>query len=144
METPPWWPAWQRVRREWVVPGGATILAMALCFTVVAALLLAWEVLILDATWTRWAALAVMYVLPHLAVGAWVGRTRPLAVGPPVAAGLAPVLMLVFGLLLFGGPVATPLRAPLVTAGAVLGWTGLFALGMVAGSRLDGAAEQSN
>jgi len=133
---PDGWADSDRLRERWLLPGVAVLGAMAAGFVVVAAVLLTWEVAIVDSLWTRLLALALMYLLPHIGVGYWVGRRQGLAVEPPIAAGLAPVLLLVVMLFLFGGPALTPVRAPLVTVGAVAVWSGAFAVGMVAGTRL--------
>ena len=125
-----------RLQTGVLLPTGAVLVAMAVGFILVGGLLLAWEQAILGAEWSRWFALAVMYLLPHFVVGYWIGTRNGLSVESPLAAGIAPVLLLVVSLALFGGPVSTPLRAPLLTGGAIVGWTLTFAAGMVLGVRL--------
>jgi len=134
----------ERVDRDrllvgWLLPGAAAIGAMAVGFALVAVVLLTREPLIVGALWTELLALAVMYLFPHLVAGLWFGRRHGLAVDPPVAAGLAPVVVLVVTLVLFGGPVLTPLFVPLVTLGAIAGWAAVFAAGMAVGAGLSGA-----
>lgn len=116
-----------------LLSGAATVLAMAVGFAVVAAVLMLREGLIVGRLWTRMFALAVMYLLPQFVVGLWVGRRYGLSIGPPIAAGLAPVVVLVLALGAFGGPLGTPFRSPALTAGAIVVWSAVCAAGMLVG-----------
>lgn len=136
---------WSRVRpavdRESLVelalvPAGLAILAMAVAFGFVAVLLLALETLLLSNIVTRLLALAVMYVLPHFVAGLWYGRRDSLEPLAALAAGIAPLLVLVVALLAFGGPFLTPAQVPGVTVGAVVVWSATFAGGMYLGARV--------
>ena len=118
-----------------LLPAVATFVAMAVGFGLTAGLLLGVESLLLSSIWTRLLALAVMYVLPLFVAGVWLGDRHGLAVAPPIVAGLTPVVVLVFGFTIFGGPVGTPLSVPLVTLGAVVFWALTFACGFVVGAR---------
>jgi len=125
----------ERVDREhlvvgWLVPGGVAVGAMAVGFVLVAAVLLTNEPLVTGSGWQETLALATMFLFPHLVAGLWFGRRHGPAVGPPVAAGFAPVVVLVFALALHGGPVLTPVLAPIATLGAVATWAVVFAAGM--------------
>jgi hypothetical protein len=119
-----------------LLPAGLTLLAMAVSFSLVGGLLLAAEGVVLSNLGTRVLALGVMYLLPQFVVGLWMGARHGLSAGPPLAAGFAPVGFLVLALGAFGGPIATPFGAPLVTAGAVLVWTLVCACGLVVGARV--------
>jgi len=116
-----------------LLPALATILAMAVGFALVGGVLMAREGLIRGSVWTQVLALLVMLVVPQFAVGLWVGRRSGLAVGPPIAAGLAPVVVLVVALGAFGGPVSTPIQTPIFTVLAVAVWSGVCACGMAVG-----------
>lgn len=122
--------------RMGLVPALATIVTMALGFVLVAAVLFIQEGLILGSIVTRILALLLMYVVPQFVVGLWVGRRHGIVVGPAVAAGLAPLVVLVLALGAFGGPVSTPFQVPLAAAGAVVVWAATCACGMVVGSKL--------
>jgi hypothetical protein len=131
----------ERVDRDhlvvgWLVPGGAAVGAMALGFVVVAVLLLTNEPLVTGSGWQEGLALATMFLFPHLAAGLWFGRRHGPAVGPPVAAGFAPVVVLILALALHGGPVLTPFLVPAVALGAVATWAAVFAVGMVVSARV--------
>jgi len=117
-----------------LLPAVATVAAMAVGFVVVGVVLLVREPIVVDRLWTRILALAVMYLLPQFAAGVWTGRRYGPGVVPPVAAGLAPVVVVLVALGLFGGPVATPFRSPGLTVAAVAVWSVSFACGMVAGA----------
>jgi len=119
-----------------LLPAGLTLLAMAIAFSLVGGLLLAAEGVVLSNLGTRILALAVMYLLPQFVVGLWMGTRYGLSAGPPLAAGIAPVVFLVLALAAFGGPVATPLGTPLLTLGAVLVWTLVSACGLFVGARV--------
>jgi hypothetical protein len=129
-----------RVLVGWLVPGAAAVGMMAVGFVLVAVVLLTNEPFITGALWTELLALATMLLFPHLVAGLWFGRRHGQAVAPPVAAGLAPLVVLVVSLAVHGGPVLTPFLVPLVALGAVGVWTITFAAGMVAGARLTGAS----
>ncbi len=124
----------------WLVPGGVTVGVMAVGFALVAGVLFANESLVVGSGIVSWFALAVMFLFPHLVAGLLYGRRFGLSVGAPVAAGLAPVVVFVFAMALFGGPVATPLSTALTTLGAIGGWALVFATGMVASVRLTRAS----
>jgi len=131
----------ERVDRDrlvvgWLVPGGSAVGAMAVGFVLVAVVLLTNEPLVTGSGWQQALALATMVLFPHLAAGLWFGRRHGPALVPPVAAGVAPVVVLVFALALHGGPVLTPVLVPLVTLGAVATWAAVFAAGMAAGAWL--------
>lgn len=119
-----------------LLPAGLTLLGMAITFSLVGGLLLAAEGVVLSNLGTRVLALAVMYVLPQFVVGLWMGTRHGLSAGPPLAAGFAPVAFLVLALGAFGGPIATPLGAPLVVLGAILAWSSVCACGLVVGARV--------
>lgn len=110
---------------------------MALGFASMGALLLAREQVILASPITQWIAVAIMYLVPHLVAGAWIGSRQGVALEPPIAATVAPVLVLVLALAVFGGPVSTPVQALPMTIGAMVIWGLAFTVGMVAGDRFD-------
>lgn len=124
--------------RMGVIPGVATIVAMAVTFTLVGVLLLTVETVVVGSPVTRALALAVMYLLPQFAVGVWMGTRHGLAVSPAVAAGVAPVVVVVVALGLFGGPMTTPFDSPQLTLGAVVVWSVVCAAGLVVGARVVG------
>ncbi len=131
----------ERVDRDhlvvgWLVPGSAAVGAMAVGFVLVAVALLTNEPLVTGSGWQQTLALATMFLLPHLAAGLWFGRRHGQAVGPPVAAGFAPVVVLILALALHGGPVLTPFLVPLVALGAVATWAAIFAAGMFVSARV--------
>lgn len=119
-----------------VVPGVATIGAMAVTFTLAGVILLVREGLIVGSLWTRLLALVGMYLLPQFAVGLWVGTRHGLAITPVLAAGIAPVIVLIGALGLFGGPILTPVFSPLLTLGAVTVWSLVCALGLLVGTKV--------
>lgn len=128
-----------------LLPALATIIAMAAGFAVVAALLMVRDGLVRGTIWTRLLALLVMFVVPLFAVGLWVGRRNGLAVGPPIAAGLAPIVVLVLALGAFGGPVTTPVETPVYTVVAVVVWSIACTCGMAVGATvLAGVEQQQN
>lgn len=122
-----------RMVQQWLQPAAATLVAMLIAFGLVAGVLLARESLVLGSTVSRVVALVTMYLLPHVVAGFWIGRQMDPALEPALVAGLAPVLFLLIALAAFGGPIATPFRAPLVTVGAVIVWSIAFGVGMVLG-----------
>lgn len=131
----------ERVDRDrlvagWLLPGATVIGAMAVGFVLVAAVLLTSEPLITGALWRELLALATMFLFPHLVAGLWFGRRHEPALGPPIAAGLAPIVVLMLAFAANGGPVLTPFLLPLATLGSVVVWAATFATGMVAGERL--------
>ncbi len=121
-----------------VLPAVATVAAMASGFAVVMVVLFVREPIIVDRLLTQILALAVMYLLPQFVAGLWIGRRNGVAVAPPIAAGIAPVFVVVVALGLFGGPIATPLQSPGVTVLAVAIWSGVFACGMFVGATVLG------
>lgn len=122
------------VLRMGVLPGLATILAMAVGFGLVAGVLFLRDALIVDSVATQVLALAVMYVLPLFAVGLWNGYRHGLVAAPAVAAGVTPLLVLVLALVAFGGPVLTPFERPLVAVVAVAFWSVICGLGIFVGA----------
>lgn len=126
----------ERLLSRWLLPGGVTLVAMAVGFGLVGGLLIGLETLILGSMLTEALALAVMYLVPHVVVGFWIGRRQGMGLEPPIAAGVAPVVVFVFSLVLFDGPVATPINAALITVGAIAVWSAVFAAGMAAGARV--------
>jgi hypothetical protein len=118
-----------------VLPAAATFVAMAVGFGLTAGLLLGAESLLLGSIWTRLLALVVMYVLPLFVAGVWLGNRDGLALAPPVVAGVTPLVVLVFGFAIFGGPVDTPLSVPFVTLAVAVFWTLTCACGLVVGAR---------
>jgi len=118
-----------------LLPAVAAVAAMAVGFAVVGVVLFVREAVIVDRLWTQILALAVMYLLPQFVAGLWTGRRSGLAVAPPVAAGVAPVLVVGVALGLFGGPVATAVQNPGLTVGAVVVWGIVFACGMLVGAK---------
>jgi len=119
-----------------LVPAAATVGAMMLTFSVVGGLLFVAEGVLLGSLWTQLLAVAAMYALPQFAVGLWMGARHGLAVVPPVAAGLAPMVVLILALGAFGGPMLTPFRSPLLALGAVVAWSTLCACGLVVGAKV--------
>jgi hypothetical protein len=119
-----------------VVPAAATLGAMAVGFGLVAGVLIARESLILAAPWTKALALAMMYVFPQFVVGLWMGVRHGVTPGPAIAAGLAPIVVLMLALFAFGGPALSPLEVPLVTLGAIVVWGGTCAGGLLVGDRV--------
>lgn len=116
-----------------LLPGVVTVIGMAAGFALVAGVLMLREGLIVGSLFTRIGALAVMYLLPQFLVGLWMGRRSGLSIGPPIAAGLAPLLVVVLALGSFGGPMGTPFQAPGLTAGAIVVWSLVCAVGMWVG-----------
>lgn len=119
-----------------VVPAGLTIVAMAVAFGIVAALLLTLESVLLSNIVTRVLALVVMYLLPHFVAGLWFGRRGSVEPVAALAAGFAPIIFLVLAFLAFGGPFLTPVQVPLVTLGAIVVWSATFAGGTYLGARV--------
>lgn len=126
----------QQLLKMVLLPAVATLGAMAVCFAVVGGLLLVFETFLLGSIVTKAVALVVMYLLPHFLVGTWIGTRTGLAVAPPVAAGLAPIVFLFLMLGAFGGPPLTPLDVPVITLAAIAVWSGIFACGLVVGERV--------
>lgn len=118
----------------WVLPALTAVGAMAAAFVLVSVALFVAEPVVLGSVWTRLLALAVMLVLPHLATGLWEGYRRGIGAAQPVAAGVAPVLVLLLALLAFGGPTSTPFESPLLTVAAVAVWTATYGGGMIVGA----------
>lgn len=145
----------QRVRDLWstvgesdvvervLVPAAAAVVAMAIGFTVVGVAILLQEAFIRGSTLMSYLALAIMFLVPPFAAGLYLGRRQGFGLGPAVAAGVAPIVVLILALGAFGGPMATPFQAPLYTLAAISAWTALCAGGMLAwttllGPRIDG------
>ena len=145
----------QRVRDLWstvgesdvvervLVPAVAAVVAMAIGFTVVGVAILLQEAFIRGSTLMSYLALAIMFLVPPFAAGLYLGRRQGFGIGPAVAAGVAPIVVLILALGAFGGPMATPFQAPLYTLAAISAWTALCAGGMLAwttllGPRIDG------
>ena len=145
----------QRVRDLWstvgesdvvervLVPAVAAVVAMAIGFTVVGVAILLQEAFIRGSTLMSYLALAIMFLVPPFAAGLYLGRRQGFGLGPAVAAGVAPIVVLILALGAFGGPMATPFQAPLYTLAAISAWTTLCAGGMLAwttllGPRIDG------
>lgn len=127
-----------------LVPALAAVVAMAVGFTVVGVGIMLQEELIRDSTVMSYLALAVMFLVPPFAAGLWLGRRQGFGIGPALAAGVAPIVVLLLALAAFGGPVGTPFRAPAYTIAAVAVWSGVCASGMavwthVLGPRLEGS-----
>lgn len=116
-----------------VFPALGTVAVMALTFSVVAGVLFVAEGIILGSVVTQILALTVMYALPPFVVGLWVGNRDGLLVAPAIAAGVAPIVVLVVTLGAFGGPVTTPFERPLLLLGAVAAWSVLCGLGILTG-----------
>lgn len=123
---------------DWFLPGAVAVGTMAVCFVLVAVVLLTNEPLINGALWTRLLTLVTMLLLPHLVAGLWFGRRHGIAARPPVAAGVAPIVVLVLAFVVHGGPVLTPFLVPLTTLAAVASWTVVFTVGMAASARFTG------
>ena len=119
-----------------LLPAAVTVGAMVLTFSVVGGLLFVAEGLLLGSFWAQLLAVAAMYALPQFAVGVWMGARYGLSAAPPVAVGLAPMVVLVLALAVFGGPVLTPFRSPLLALGAVAAWSLLCACGLVVGANV--------
>lgn len=124
----------ERLVVEAVLPAVGTIVGMALTFSIMGAIMILRETLIVGRLWTQLFALATMYLVPQFVVGLVIGRRYGLSVGPPIAAGLAPVAFLTLSLGLFGGPISAPFRNIGLTVAAIGGWSLLCAAGMVLGS----------
>lgn len=116
------------------LPALATIVAMAVCFSVVAGVLFVRDGLIVDSVVTQVIALAVMYVVPLFVVGLWTGVRDGLAVAPALAAAVTPIVVLILALAAFGGPVVTAVESPLLVVGAVVLWTLVCGLGNAVGA----------
>ncbi|PSQ34068.1 hypothetical protein BRD08_10685 [Halobacteriales archaeon SW_10_66_29] len=121
-----------------LVPAVAAVAAMAIGFAVVGVAILLREEFIRGSTLMSYLALALMFLVPPFAAGLYLGRRQGFGLGPAVAAGVAPIVVLILALGAFGGPMATPFRAPLYTLAAMGGWTALCAGGMLAWTRLLG------
>jgi len=121
--------------RVGLVAAAVTLAIMAVAFALVAGLLIVAETVLLLNFWTKLLALAVMYLVPHFLGGILVGaRYGPGIVGP-VAAGIAPLVVLTLALGAFGGPVATVAGTPLVALAALVAWSATFACGQFVGDR---------
>ncbi|WP_267163342.1 hypothetical protein [Halovenus salina] len=120
------------------LPALATIVAMAVCFGLVAGVLFVRDSLIVDSVVTQVIALVVMYVLPLFAVGLWTGLRDGLAAAPAVAASVTPIVVLILALVAFGGPVATAVGSPLLVVGAVAVWGVVCGIGNVVGATVLG------
>lgn len=119
-----------------LVPAVMTIVGMAIGFSLVGGLWFLKEGLLLANLGTRLLALAAMYAFPQFVVGLWMGTRHGLSVGPPLAAGLAPIVFLMLALVAFGGPFLTPLGAPLLVLAAVVVWSLVCACGLLVGARV--------
>lgn len=119
-----------------VIPGVATVAVTAVTFGVVTGVTLVDGSLITGSVVTQVAALASMYLLPQFLVGTWAGTRHGLSAWPAVAAGLAPVVVLVVAFLAWGGPVLSVFDNLPLLVGAVLGWTLVAGLGVVVGDRV--------
>lgn len=118
------------------LPAIATIVAMGVCFALVAGVLFVRESLIVGSIVTQLLALAVMYVVPLFAVGLWTGNRYGVAAAPAVVAGVTPIVVFVLSLAAFGGPVLTAFGSPLLLVGAVVLWSVVCGLGNVVGSKV--------
>jgi hypothetical protein len=121
-----------------IVPALASVVAMAVGFTAVGVTIMLQESVIRDSTVMSYLALAVMFLIPPFAAGLYLGRRQGAGIGPALAAGIAPIVVLILALGAFGGPMATPLQAPVYTLVAVAVWSILCACGMVAWTTLLG------
>lgn len=119
-----------------VLPAVVTIIAMAVGFSLVAGVLLVKEGVIVGSILTQVLALAVMYLLPQFLVGLWMGTRYGPSVATPIAAGLAPILVLVFALGAFGGPVLSPFESLGILLTAVVVWALICSSGLLVGSKL--------
>lgn len=119
-----------------VLPAVVTIIAMAVGFSLVAGILFVREAVIVGSLLTQVLALAVMYVLPQFVVGLWMGTRYGPAVATPIAAGLAPILVLVVALGAFGGPVLSPFESLGITVAAIVVWALVCTCGLLVGSKL--------
>jgi hypothetical protein len=120
-----------------LLPAAGTIVAMTVGFSLVGGFLLAWETVIVGSFWTQILALSIMYIIPHFVVGLWLGTRYGLAVVPPIAAGLTPVIVLMIAMALFGGPIGAPFVNPGLTALSVAVWMAVCAGGLVVGAKTD-------
>lgn len=124
------------VVRTGVIPAVATIVTMAVGFSLVAGVLFVRDGLIVDSAVTQVLALAVMYVLPLFVVGLVMGYREGVSLTPAVVAGLTPLVVLVLALGAFGGPVLTAFESPGIALGAVVVWTIVCGLGMLVGANV--------
>jgi len=120
------------------VPAFASVVAMAVGFTVVGVTIMLQESVIRDSTVMSYLALAVMFLVPPVAAGLYLGRRQGAGIGPALAAGVAPIVVLILALGAFGGPIGTLFRAPVYTFAAIVVWSLLCAAGMVAWTTLLG------
>lgn len=119
-----------------LLPAVGTIVAMAVGFALVMVVLFVREPLIVGSMVTQLLALSIMLLVPQFVVGLVMGSRYGLSVGPPVAAALAPVVVLVIALAAFGGPVGIPLSNIPLTVGAIVAWGLACAGGLVVGARV--------
>lgn len=120
------------------LPALAAVVAMAVGFTVVGVTIMLQESIIRDSTVMSYLALAVMFLVPPFAAGLWLGRRQGVGIAQALAAGVAPIVVLILALGAFGGPIGTPFRAPLYTLVATVVWSGLCACGMAVWTKLLG------
>ena len=121
-----------------IVPALASVVAMAVGFTVVGVVIMVQEEFIRDSTVMSYLALALMFLVSPFAAGLWLGRRQRVGIGPALAAGVAPIVVLILALGAFGGPIGTPFRAPLYTLAAIVGWSSVCACGMAVWTKLLG------
>lgn len=120
------------------LPALAAVVAMAVGFTVVGVTIMLQESIIRDSTVMSYLALAVMFLVPPFAAGLWLGRRQGVGIAQALAAGVAPIVVLILALGAFGGPVGTPFQAPAYTLAAIAGWSSVCACGMAVWTKLLG------
>lgn len=121
-----------------LVPALAAVVAMAVGFTIVGVVIMLREEFIRDSTVMSYLALALMFLVPPFAAGLWLGRRQGIGIAQALAAGVAPIVVLILALGAFGGPVGTPFRAPAYTLAAIAVWSSVCACGMALWTKLLG------
>lgn len=117
-------------------PALATLFLMAIVWSLVGAILIVEEGIIVGWIVTELFALVCMFVVPHLVVGLVWGYRSGFDASAAISAGLAPVILAFLSLAAFRGPVLAPLQAFSYTIVAIIVWTLTFGAGMALAARL--------
>ena len=123
------------LRTQVLVPALGTLVAMFVGFAIVTGLLFVAEGILVANGLTQWLTLAVIYLLPHFAVGLGVGTRYGLAIAPPIVIAFTPIVALMITFAAFGGPVTTPFQSPLLTLGAIVVWGVAATVGLGLGAK---------